>query len=291
MTYKSRKSKCKIPLFITIILIIGFIIIIFYIGYIVQKRQKDMRIQQLIKGDKFVDVSPPNTTLNEISTCAQMSIKSLQHIVSKVFGLEYNIEYLNDNDFIIYVNLLGESTLDDDGKHVLTINGDKLYSQLKDIDDDNQKWRAIHVDKNGIDIFYIVPLKSIANITSVTNTNPITNILKTEHPAIGTALQFEHGYLSLRKKGEFENQYWFIQPGQKRFRNDKFHVQTFTEDPGKPNIRQMTLVEEHQDKIGNILYLINNNINHYDNISNNKGKNILTNDNSLNLIMDLHGFN
>lgn len=287
------KKKCSLPSIIHIILVIGFIILIFYIGYTFHNHVKNMEIKQIIKGDRFSDVSPPDTSVLNVESCAQIPVKSLQHIVSKVFGQEYNIEYLNDNDFIIYVNLLGESTLDDDGKHVLTINGDKLYSQLKDINNDDQKWRAINVDKNGINVYHIVPLKSIAGLQSQesNNNNPITTILKTDHPSTGLTLQFEHGYLSLRQRGEFENQYWFIQSGQKRFRNDKFQIQTFNEDPGEPNIRQLTLAEEHQEKIGNILYLINNNIKHYDNMADNKGKNLLTNDNSLNLVMDLHGLN
>ena len=291
MVNKSKSSKCDLPPLIHIILIVGFIILVIYIGHILHKRAKRRRMQQLIKGDKFLDVPPPTTLPPSLAACSQIATRSLKHIISKVFGQEYNIEYVNESDFIIYVNLLGEATLDDDGKHVLAVNGDKLYTHQKNIENSEQLWRAIKVNGNDIDIYHIVPLKSIADSSSVSVDNPVSTILRADHPSTGLTLQFEHGHLSLQKLGQFENQYWFIQDGQKRFRNDKFHVQTFTEDPGEPNLRQISLAEEHQDQIGNILYLIHNNIKHYNDASDNKGKNVITNDNSFNLVMDLHGLN
>ena len=288
------KSKCELPPLIHIIFVIGLIVLVVYIGYVIRNTLEQRKIRQLIKGDKFLDVPPPtpiNTSSVGLESCAQIATRSIKHIVSKVFGQEYNIEYVNDEDFIIYVNLSGEATLDDDGKHVLSINGDKLFTQLKDIDNDNQKWRAIRIDEDDINVYHIIPLKSIVNSSTTSVNNPLATILGEDHPSNGLTLQFEHGHLSLRKMGQFENQYWFIQAGQKRFRNDKFHVQTFVEDPGNPMKRQLTLAEEHQEQIGNILYLIHNNIRHYDNIGNDKGVNAKVNDNSLNLIMDLHGLN
>jgi hypothetical protein len=292
---KSKNCKCDLPPFIQIIIIVGLIALAFYIGHIIREKLKKERIKALIKGENFTEVSPPNNSLNNnninLKSCAKIASRSLKYIVSKMFGQEYNIEYLNNDDFIIYINLLGEATLDDDGKHVLSINGDKLYSHLKDINNDNQKWRAVKVDSGGIEVYHIVPYKSIAASFNSSSNNPVSSILRADHMSKGLVLQFEHGHLSLRKMGQYENQYWFIQSGQKRFRNDKFQVQTFTEDPGNPVKRQLTLAEEHQDQIGNILYLIHNNIKQYDNINDNKGKNINTNDNSLHLVMDLHGLN
>ncbi len=147
------------------------------------------------------------------------------------------------------------------------------------------------MDDDGINVYHIIPLMSIANSSTVSTNNPINTLLRTDHPSKGLTLQFEHGHLSLKKMGEYENQYWFLESGQKRFRNDKFRTQTFTEDPGNPMRRQLTLAEEHQEQIGSILYLIHDNIKHYNAAANDKGIGASTNDGSLNLVMDLHGLN
>lgn len=245
-------------------LIIGLALVgllIYTIILIVQK--KDML--DAVRGKE--EFSATATTMR-VQSCSNLIRNTFGHLTSKSFGQKYNIEFLNDLDFIIYVD-----NPDSKVSNILTINDDnKTYLAKKDIDNVNQKWRIIISPMQNM-VYHVVPLRDV--------NKPELN---------KKALQCEDGYLFLNKKSNYINQYWIINRGQIYEKNQQIIDDLEKNNAVEFNMDHYNLANIYKEQIGKILHIIAHNSNQYDkNVDDRANEVKFQNNNELNLIMDVHG--
>lgn len=172
---------------------------------------------------------------------------SLKHIISKESGATYNIEHINPQTFLIYHKPYRQG----EHSHVLSTREGKLYTAPKDSLSDKQKWTM----KNTTDGYrVIVPFSESNNTTH-------------------NVLQYDNGFLSVRSRGDYNGQKWILNNtgpstnGVKTCALDKTNIQ---HNDTLDYIENKTLHNNYQQQIGSILNLINSNLQHFDNETQNK---------------------
>lgn len=186
-----------------------------------------------------------DTTPTNIVNCIIDLNQTTNHVVSKVSGSTYNIEKLENDNYLIFQKpyRTGENS------HCFSVLNNKLYNAPKDINSDRQKWKIVSISTNE---YKLVPF-SESNKMSSGNYN---------------VLQHDNGFLTLRPNSTYEGQKWHIYngPAEPGIRSCALTPEEVHANLGLQSLNQQPNNElqlQYQSQLTNILNLIQSNLSHY----------------------------